>query len=84
MMESRQVKEWQDQARGEGRQEGRQESRVEDLLDYIEAKFGQVPSDVPAHLRKIDDANVLRQLLRQAYRAADLDEIRRMIPNGAK
>jgi len=82
--ESRQVKEWQEQARREGREEGQHESRVEDLLDILQEKFGKLPTEIPSHLRTIDDANVLRQLLRKAVHASDLDEFQRMIPNGTK
>jgi flagellar biosynthesis/type III secretory pathway protein FliH len=88
MIESKQVKEWQDQARREGRQEGRQEGQrqrsFEDLIDVLHEKFGNLPTEIPSHLQTIDDANVLRQLLRKAVHASNLDEFRSMIPNGTK
>jgi hypothetical protein len=79
MIESKVVKEWQDQAR----QESRHETRVEDLIDILQEKFGELPPEIPSHLLKIDDTNVLRQLLRKAVNASDLHEFRRMILNGA-
>ena len=82
MIESKVVKGWQDQARRDGRQEGRHESRVEDLIYILQEKFGNLPTEIPSHLQKIDDANVLRQLLLKAVHASDLDEFRSMIPNG--
>jgi hypothetical protein len=76
MIESEVVKEWKDQALREG--------RVADLIDILRDKFGNLPTEIPSHLQKIDDFNVLHQLLLKAVHASDLDEFRRMIPNGTK
>ncbi len=84
MIESKQVKEWQDQARKEGRQEGRREGRLETLLEFLQDKFGNLPADLPAHLQSIDDGNVLRQLLLKAVHAGSLEDFQRQIPNGSK
>jgi hypothetical protein len=70
MVESKVVKQWQDQA------------RVEALIDVLQDRFGNLPTEIPLHLQKIEDANVLRQLLLKAVHASDLDEFRRMMPNG--
>ncbi len=80
MIESKQVKEWQEQARKEGQQEG----RVGSLLYFLQDKFGNLPSDLPAHLQTINDANVLRQLLLKAATAASIDDFQRTLPNGSK
>ncbi len=76
VIESRQVKEWKDEAR--------RESRVEDLINILQDKFGNLPTEIPSHLQKIDDAKVLSQLLLRAVHASDLAEFQRMIPNGTK
>lgn len=82
MIESKQVKEWQDQARKEGRQEGRQEGRVETLIEILQDKFGNLPVDLPVHLKSIGDTNMLHQLLIKAVRAGSLEDFQRQVPNG--
>ncbi len=76
MVESRQVKEWQEQAR--------REERVATLLDVLQDKFGSIPADLPPHLQTIEDSNLLRQLILKAMHASNLEEFRRQIPNGVK
>jgi hypothetical protein len=76
MIESRQVKEWQEQALRKG--------RIDDVLGILREKFGNLPADLPSHLETIDDANVVRQLLFKAATVASLDDFKRMLPNGSK
>ena len=80
MIESKVVKGWQDQVR----RDGRHESRVEDLIYILQEKFGSLPTEIPSHLQKIDDSNVLRQLFQKAVHVSNLDEFRSMLPNGTK
>lgn len=80
MIESKQVKEWQDQARTEGKKEG----QVELLLGFLKDKFGNLPPELPSHLKAIADPNVVGQLLFNAARVGSLDDFQRLIPNGSK
>jgi hypothetical protein len=96
VIESKQVKEWQDQARKDGRQEGHQEGRLEgrqegqrensltSLLAVLNDKYGALPDDVPSHLKAIGDFTVLQQLLLKAVRAGSLDDFRKSMANGTK
>jgi len=80
MIESKVVKGWQEEAR----QRALREKGLEDLIYILQEKFGNLPTEIPSHLQKIEDTNILRQLLGQAFRASNLDEFRSMIPNGIK
>ena len=80
MRESEVVKEWQDEAR----REQQLKTRTEAVLEVLVERFGNLPPEVPDHLKSIEDANVLRQLLQKAVRAANLDDFRKQIPNGTQ
>jgi hypothetical protein len=57
-------------------------TRFENLIDVLQDKFGNLPTEIHSHLQKISDAKILRQLLLKAVHASDLDEFRRMVPEG--
>ena len=48
------------------RQEGRQEGRQEDILDIVEARFGEVPYTLREHILAVGDETELKRLLRQS------------------
>ena len=48
------------------RQEGRQEGRQEDILDIIQARFGEVPYTLREHILAVGDEAELKRLLRQS------------------
>lgn len=74
MIESSVVKEWQEEGRTDGRRLA--------LLEVLAEKFGSLPPDVPAHIKSIDDSNILRTLLQKALHVGSLDDFRKQIPNG--
>lgn len=79
IIESKQVKEWQEPARKQGRQEG----RLETLLVILQDKSGTLPADLPTHLQSIGDADVLKRILLNAMRAGSLDDFQLQMPNGS-
>ena len=56
---------WQE-GRHEGRQEGWREGRQEDIIEALEARFGDVPSDLRQQIKAIADEARLKRLHRQA------------------
>jgi hypothetical protein len=74
MVESRVVKEWQDQAR--------KEDRREMLIEILQNKFGNLPADLSSQLHSIDDAAKLRQLALKASHLNSLDEFQKHLGNG--
>ena len=50
----------------EGERAGRQVGRQEDILDALEARFGEVPFDLRQQIKAIADEARLKRLLRQA------------------
>jgi hypothetical protein len=48
------------------RQEGRQEGRQEDILDIVQARFGEVPYALREHILALRDEAELKRLLRQS------------------
>ena len=74
MIESKQVKEWEN--------EGRREQAIESVLEILKEKFGTIPTELPGHLEALHDLAQLRPLLREAMRASSLDDFRNGLPNG--
>ena len=55
------------------------------LLDFLEGRFGSVPSDVAEAIRSISDLQKLRELNRAAGQVPDLDAFRaRLAPPPAQ
>jgi hypothetical protein len=54
-------------------------SRQEDLLGFLEARFGPLPADISASLAVVTDEARLRDLIRHAALAPDLDAFRRIL-----
>jgi hypothetical protein len=74
MQESRIVKKWEDV--------GRRENSVESVVEVLQARFGNLPPDLPHQLNSVADLAVLRELLRQAALISSVDDFRKQIPNG--
>lgn len=49
------------------------------VLEVLEARFDQVPADVQQAVASLSDVALLKQLLRVAARAADLDQLREQL-----
>jgi hypothetical protein len=80
VIESEAVREWQAEARAEGKAEGKvegkAEGRAEALLEFLEARFGSVPSDLAARVRAATDLDLLKGWTSLAARAVDLIQFR--------
>ena len=74
-------------SRQEGRQEGRVEGRVEGqmealrtaTLEFLEARFGDVPYELREELQTLTDETVLKRLPRLAAVATGLDDFHRQL-----
>ena len=70
-------------SRVEGRTEGRAEGRAEALraaaLDFLEARFGELPYELREELQALGNETVLKRLPRLAAVATDLDDFRRQL-----
>lgn len=64
------VTSWMEKGLAQGRQQGLLQRAREDILDVLEARFGEMPFQAAEALRKVDDAARLKVLLRQASTAA--------------
>lgn len=66
--------------RKEGRKEGRQEGRLqtlrEDILDILEARFGEVPGEVREKIETLSDEARLKSLHRRAALTSSLEDFR--------
>lgn len=82
--QSKQVLEWQEQARSEGRVEGRVEGRaegtVEAILKVLATRFGAPAPEVAQRIRAVRDQTALDSLLVSAARSMDLPEFLRDLP----
>ena len=71
------------EGRTEGRTEGRAEGRAEALraaaLDFLEARFGEVPYELREELQALGNETVLKRLPRLAAVATGLDDFRRQL-----
>ncbi len=56
------------------------ENRREDILDFLESRFGEVPADLAEQIRSLADERRLRDLVRKAGSCADLDAFRKELP----
>jgi len=70
-------------SRQEGRQEGRVEGQMEALrtatLEFLEARFGDVPYELREELQTLTDETVLKRLPRLAAVATGLDDFHRQL-----
>ena len=70
------------EGRHEGRQEGRQEGHHEgrhaalcdSVLDLLETRFKQIPPSLPESIRRIEDLDQLRALVRRAGICSSVEE----------
>ena len=62
-----------------GKREGRQEGRQESLLDVLEARFDDVPDYIIEAINLINDAGMLRTLIREASRVGSLEEFNSLL-----
>ena len=72
VIQSKQVLEWQQQARIQGELR----ERANSLLDLLEEKFGPQPEELSARIRGRTDLDLLRRWFRLGARAATLDQFR--------
>jgi hypothetical protein len=70
-------------SRVEGRTEGRTEGRAEALraaaLDFLEARFGEVPYELREELQALGNETTLKRLPRLAAAVTGLDDFRRQL-----
>ena len=55
------------------------ETARQDIVTILEARFGDVPRDLPEEIESVDDAKQLRGLVRLAASCPDLDAFRRAV-----
>ena len=71
------------EGRTEGRAEGRTEGRVEALrdaaLEFLEARFGEVPYELREEVRALANETCVKRLPRLAAVATDLADFRRRV-----
>jgi len=66
------VTSWMEAGLERGRQEGLVQNAREDVLDVLEARFGEVPSALREQVVAVADPAELKRLHRQAVLAPDL------------
>lgn len=76
MRESKQVLEWQAEARAEGRAEGRREERAASLIAFLEARFQSVPADLIQAIQSQTNPDTLLALIPLAARAESVESFR--------
>ena len=64
--------------REDARQQGISEGRISDILELL-SDLGEVPEDIRKVLEEETDPEVLRTCLRQAAKAASMDEFRKFL-----
>jgi hypothetical protein len=64
----------------EGRQEGSLQTVKENLLEILQVRFEEVPTEYSQRLQNIDDVDFLKQLLRQAITVNSLAEFGELLP----
>jgi predicted transposase YdaD len=64
----------------EGRQEGSLQTVKENLLEILQVRFEEVPTEYNQRLQNIDDVDFLKQLLRQAITVNSLEEFVDLLP----
>ncbi len=55
------------------------EQKHEDILGFLEERFGPIPRDVSDPLRRVEDRKRLMDLVRFAARCSDLDSFRQRL-----
>jgi hypothetical protein len=78
IMESKQVLEWQAEARKEGIVEGKAQGKCESIVDVLSTRFGTVPATLQRKLGAIQDLTLLSAHLALATKVASLKEFRRL------
>jgi len=80
MIQSKQVQEWQAQARDEGRDEGRSEGRLQErreaLVDLLEARYGALPAEVGNAIRGQSEPVTLKHWFLLAAKSLSLEQFR--------
>ncbi|MCX6921786.1 MAG: hypothetical protein NT154_00980 [Verrucomicrobia bacterium] len=67
-------------SRQEGRQEGRRLTLQENVLDIIQARFGEVPYTLREHILSVGDDTELKRLIRQSALVNTLADFCALIP----
>ncbi len=62
-----------EEGRDEGRDEGREEGIQDSIIETLEVRFGKVPESLTEEIRKCDDRDALRKLLRHALTIDSLE-----------
>ncbi len=86
VIQSKQVNEWQEQARKEGLDVGRAQMASEMLLRFLTTKFGEVPEAVRKSIQAIGNTDRLSDMLLRAAQSTTIEEWRQSAPdvfNGA-
>jgi hypothetical protein len=80
VVQSTHVLEWQAQARAETRVQERKEM----LLEFLVAKFTEVPQDLIDQINAETDPATLKNWVRQVVQAPSIDELREILRNGSQ
>ena len=90
VIQSKQVAEWQDQARQQGMELGRQQGETQGaanlLLCFLSTKFGELPEPVVKAVQSVGKTEQLNTLLIRAMQSASIEAWRQgspELPNGA-
>ena len=71
-------KEWK-RGKIEGRLEGLLEAKRNDIYEFLEARFGDVPEDIKEAIGKISDLKKLSLIVRKSATVKDFDELREFL-----
>jgi len=64
-----------------GIERGSLESKRESIIEVLEIRFADVPSELTAALNQIEDLEFLKQLHKRAVTVASVEELQQLIPN---
>jgi hypothetical protein len=73
---SKQVQEWQAQAKTEGKREGKTEGKAESIIELLEFKFQAVPADLASAVLGTTDPALLKRWLLLAHQSNTLEQFR--------
>ncbi|NJN14036.1 MAG: hypothetical protein HC815_41670 [Richelia sp. RM1_1_1] len=63
----------------EGKQRGKVEIARESVVEVLEVRFGDIPSDVLESINRINDVSVLKSLLRNAIAISSMEAFTELI-----
>ncbi len=63
-----------------GIERGSLQSKRESIIELLETRFSEVPSELRAVLNQIEDLEILKQLFKRSITVASVEELQQLIP----